>query len=213
MGLFDEAVSYLRERAASGKMRKYASYFDWDDKGIKERGAVNDLFSSMREYRGCPYSNVATAKHDPPDCIATDEEGNTVGIEVSELVDEEAVRRNQQGKDVYRLWDTDSVIDHIQQILLNKDGKSYQGGPYVKLILVIHTDEPEITPERYISVIQQHTFEGMRQIDEAYLLFSYNPAPGMPDYPFVRLIFPVDKSGVSPFASEAITLKADAVTK
>jgi len=194
MDTLEKAIAYLRHRIASGKMRKYASFFDWPDKSIKERGVVNNLFSSMRKAGCCQYSNVAIAEHDPPDCIATDEEGNTVGIEVSELVDEEAVRRNQQGKDVYRLWDADSVIDHIQQILLNKDGKPYQGGPYAKLILVIHTDEPEITPECYIPIIQQHTFAGMRQIDEAYLLFSYIPAPAMPDYPFIRLNFSCEGS-------------------
>jgi len=187
MELFAEAVAYLRERIVSGRMRKYAAFFDCQNKGIKERGIVNQLFSSMWEAGGCPFSNVAIAEHDPPDCTATDGNGNTVGIEVSEMVDEEAVRRNQQGEQVIRLWGADSVIDHLQRILDNKDSKAYQGGPYARLILVVHSDEPEMMPGCYATAIKQHKFNWTAQIDAAYLLFSYDPSPNRPDYPFIRL--------------------------
>ena len=167
------------------KQRKYASWFEWPDKQIKEKGIIGKLFASMEQSGGCPYYNLRCSKKDPPDCIAEDEGGNLVGIEVTELVYEPAVRLNEKGEKVYALWNKEEVLSGLRQKLLEKDKKSFHGGPFAKLILVIHTAEPEIISEDYFTSLKDHVFPQTSQITESYFLYPYNP--NIKRYPFAKL--------------------------
>jgi hypothetical protein len=77
------------------------------------------------------------------------------------------------------------VIQELQQIILKKDSKKYIGGPFEKLILVIPIDEPALTSQRLKPVLDEHIFERPRQLQEAYLLFSYSPETR--NYPYIQL--------------------------
>ena len=157
------------------RQRKHASYFEWPQKDTKELGVVKSLIESL-EKAGCyPYFKPNSTKKDPPDCIAQDNTGNVVGIEVTELVDLKTVRDAQQNKAYPKYWDRQEVLDRVQWIISEKDQKNFYGGPYSKIILVIFTDEPFIDPDEVIPYLQQHEFAETNQIGEIYLLFSYDP--------------------------------------
>lgn len=59
------------------------------------------------------------------------------------------------------------------------------GGKYQKLIVLVFTDEFEITYNACHSAIERHQFTGLCNIDEAYLLYSYDP--GYEKYPVSAL--------------------------
>lgn len=167
------------------RQRKYASFFDWPRKDVKELGIVEMLFKSMELQGIHTFQNLRISRKDPPDCIAEDQSGNLIGLEVSEFVDEEAVRLNAQGKDVYRDWTIDEVVKQLEIIITEKDSKTFHGGPYKKLILVIHTDEFVINFQTLKPVLETHEFGKTNQITETYLLFSYDPE--INHFPYIQL--------------------------
>lgn len=143
----------------------------------------------MEEWGGCPYRNLGPASEDPPDCHANDAVGNLVAIEVTELVNQEAIRLSQSDDNgFYRDWNEAKLIEKIGQIIRVKDFKQFMRGPYHKKILVIHTDEFKLTSEpyaeQYASTLKTHGFRS-EQFNEIYVLFSYNPRTR--SYPFVKL--------------------------
>jgi hypothetical protein len=114
---------------------------------------------------------------------------------VTEFVDQEAIELNRRAKkpeeEVVALWSTQEALCRLQGILREKDEKALNGGPYVRRILLIHTDEPSIMsgPCR-LGVIEQHFFERPTQFEEAHLIMSYCPNPaGLGGYPCVPLRF------------------------
>ncbi len=173
--------------------RKYASFFEWykREKSIKEVGVVKSLFESLSDCGEVGYQNPRASKNDPPDVIADTVEGTLIGFEIRELVDKEAVELNERGKAIYRNWKNSEVVQELQKIIYEKDSKKYIGGPYEKLILVIPTDEPILTPKQFKPVLDTHEFHRTNQLHEAYLLFSYNPETK--GYPNIRLRLAANK--------------------
>jgi hypothetical protein len=175
--------------AAIRNRRKYASFFDWPDKAVKEWDVVCELLSSMHARGDYRYTHkFDRVDGDWPDCVIRDSSGVQIGVEVTEFVDEKAVEICERGENVYREWSHQAVREKIAQILKRKDEKAHHGGLYGKLILVIHTDEFELTSSRLFHILADSVFP-LRNIDEAYLICSYEPtlddAPN--PYPYVRL--------------------------
>lgn len=158
------------------KRRRYASYYDWPDKKIKELGIVKALIEAMLLNGNAFFRSPRVAIKDPPDCVAEDLAGGFVALEVPELVSEDAVRENSRGNRVYWDADTGDVIAAIDEILQEKDRKKFQGGPYSRVVVVIHTAEPVVTYREFGPVLGKHVFPALKQLDEAYLLFSYDPS-------------------------------------
>lgn len=183
-----------RKRKFIKVQRKYASFSEWHktEKSIKEIGVVESLLESLSGYGASSYQNLRASKSDPPDVIAETLEGATVGFEVRELVDQEAVELNERGESVYRDWTDSEVVKELQKIIDGKDSKKYIGGPFEKLILVIPTDEPVLTPRHLKPVLDRHEFRQPRQLHEVYLLFSYDPETNT--YPYVRLRLTANKT-------------------
>jgi hypothetical protein len=88
----------------AARTRPYASFFEWPDKERKELGVVEELISGLKSRGGLSLSNLRPHRPDPPDCVCSTENGETVAIEVSEVVCESAVSANARGEKVYRLW-------------------------------------------------------------------------------------------------------------
>ncbi len=192
-------------------MRRCGNFFDWPDQNVEELSAVRTLFESWGYSATTPIT-LRSSEEDPPDVVATDEAGNQMAIEVTELVDEGAARRNAQideaevaagfeargiGPDrarqlakvqsYYREWKSDEVIGAIEKLLSRKDGKTWHGGPYTRTVLLVPTDESDIDPEEYVSIIEAHEFPRPKIITEGYVLFSYDPRTG--GCPVARLSF------------------------
>ena len=130
---------------------------------------------------------------DPPDCIVFDRRCRPVAVEVTEFVsrkaieekfeDKERSRKMTQQDSIYRDWSLNEVVEKLNNIIRNKDGKTFKGGPYAKTILVIHTDEFRLLIDRegvYERDLPSQSFGPVKQIDEAHLLFSYEPGVGSP---------------------------------
>jgi hypothetical protein len=175
--------------------RKYAASFDWPDKKIKEWDVVCELLRSMHASDDCRYTQVEPVDGDWPDCVIRDSAGVRVGVEVTEFVDQKAVEMCERGKNVYREWSDQEVREKVEQILARKDGKANYGNLYSKLILVIHNDEVELPSFRLFPILDASHFPRPRNIDEAYLICSYEPGLG---YPYIRLKLDGLTTGWSP---------------
>ena len=178
------------EKIRLAERRGYATHFEWPDKPLKELGIVKEWLRSMESRGEAAYSNPIPFSDDPPDCVVFDRAGREVAVEVTELVSSKAIKKNQGKKledRVYRDWRPHEVITKINDIIRNKDGKTFNGGPYAKKILLIHTDEFRLLIDReeiYEQYLPSQSFGPVKQIDEAYLLFSYEPDVG---YPYIKL--------------------------
>lgn len=184
------------EKIRLAERRGYATHFEWPDKPLKELGIVKEWLRSMESRGEAAYSNPTPFSDDPPDCVVFDRVGRKVAVEVTELVSRKAIEKNlkierdpkKTWKDsIYRDWKPNDVIAEINRIIQEKDGKTFNGGPYAKKILVIHTDEFRLLIDReevYERYLPSQSFGPVQHIDEAYLLFSYEPDVG---YPYIQL--------------------------
>jgi hypothetical protein len=175
--------------------RPYASFFDWKNpnncelgKQVKERSIFCELIKCLEKDAGCELFSTVRYGENPPDAVATDVSGHLVGIEVNELVDEKTVKLWSQGERKDKEWKTEEVIQEIKRILRKKSNKLSRS-LYRKNILVMHTDERDLrwkfqTGKLSLSL---HFFQKHPHIDEAYLLFSYQP--GRETYPYLKLKF------------------------
>ena len=160
------------------------SFFEWPKKQIKELTVLCYLLESMCKDGDRRYHSPHLSQQDPPDCIGYTKAGDVVGIEVTELVCETAIRENQKGNEIYRDWRPAEVIAKIGEFLQTKDAKPFHDGPYASRITILFTDEITIQYEAYRDVLMQHQFQNLLQTDEGYFLFSYN---GEDRCPYVRL--------------------------
>lgn len=167
--------------------RQYSSFFEWyrREKSIKEVGVIDSLLESISTQRAPTYKNLRTSEKDPPDFLADTIYGGVAGFEIRELVDKAAIEQNEKGIDDYRDWTNDEVVHELQQIIDDKDSKTFIGGPYEKLILVIPTDEPVLSYRQLKPILDDHKFNQTKQLHEAYLLFSYDAE--IKGHPYIRL--------------------------
>jgi len=172
------------------RLRPYAPFWEFPDKSTKEYGIVKDFIDALSGIGVLPYRQIVAQKPDPPDFKATDHSGRAIGVELTELVSEEAIRENikvkgKQEHYVYKDWTPADFICAVQERLDNKAHKQYNGGPYDELHLVIFTDEPVLTYEECEKLLKAHVFKTANQLRRAYVLFSYDP--GSKTYPIVEL--------------------------
>lgn len=166
-------------------MKKYASFFEWCDRGRKELSVVEELVIALNSSSGLTLREPREFLPDPPDCVCLNQAGELVAIEVAEIVCEEAARLNAQGTNVYRYWRTGELASHVSRVLKGKDAKSFNGGPYASIITCLFTDEPALTVEQAKTELATQQFGPFNQITNAYLLFSYQPITQ--SYPVIAL--------------------------
>jgi len=157
-------------------MRKYANSFEAPNKKLKEITVSSEWLKTYGVAHGYnEESFIAVDDQDRwPDCEVKMTTGKLCGIEVTELVDSECIKLNEKNNDVYCHWSNEDIIDGIEKRLREKNTRSH-GGKYQKLIVLIHTDEFEIDYDTFNKIIIEHEFSGLKNIDEAYLVYSYDP--------------------------------------
>lgn len=184
-------------RKAATRIRPHAPFFKWvyGGKQTEELGIVRTLIEAV----GAPitFRSLRPGDPDPPDVEAEREDGALAAIEVTELVDEEVtghnvrVMRETVGQDPFqrmrrlkqRVWDEADFVAAIDDCLREKDGKKLNGKPFAEYLVAIHTDEPLLMHADAERWLRGRTFDGMRQVTGAYLLFSYDGD----GYPYFRL--------------------------
>jgi hypothetical protein len=182
MGIWDKILDILR------RQRRYANFFEWPNKQRKELGVVEELLKAMRLSGAETYHSpgFGPSPNVAPDCIVVDNSGSSIAIEVCEFVSEEAIRINQKEIDVikakYRDWLPNEVVEEVKAILMGKDGKTYHGGPYHKICILIFSDERVVTYGTCADVLKASEFGPFKNISEAYFMFSYDPGFGYCPY-------------------------------
>jgi len=169
--------------------RIYANHWEWWNKQRKELGIVEDWLESMCTSGESAFTSPRFGPHpnNAPDCIVLNKNGENVAVELCELVSEEAVAENQRGNAVYRDWQPTEVVNKIGEILKKKDKKTYHDGPYSEIIILIHTAEPVIAYEHYKELLSLKGFQGLHQVNQAYLLFKNHNNPSITPYPYIKL--------------------------
>lgn len=169
-------------KQAIAKSRGYADHFGWPpDHDLEEYGVVKAFCESL-EKEGNPFLDcnsilIRARGNDPPDCEAKDLDGNIVGVEVTELVDPNAIIAFKKDQ-VYEWaeWDKAKLVDAINTRLDAKNTpERIKGGSYDSYILIIHTDEPVLRVDYAKNLLKKHRFARRNLIDRAFLLISYDP--------------------------------------
>jgi hypothetical protein len=121
---------------------------------------------------------------DPPDCEAT-LDGHFSGVEVTELAHEETLGRSirserarESGKEPSQpeacfVWERDSLLSKLRDIIDRKDRKAQKGGPYERYALVVHSDETLLNRESTSLFLEGATFQS-RLITDVFFGLSYH---------------------------------------
>lgn len=183
-------------RAARAKARGYSDFFLWSiDRDMEEWGVVTSLAESLDKHNALFFSHLRRRgrPNDPPDCEAAGENGARIAIEVTELVDGQAIQAYKAGA-IYDWaeWDKEKFLAGLDRALKAKDSRypNLKGGPYEGgYVVVIHTDEPLLNFETVSRFLERYDLPKPQNISRAFLLLSYDPAQNR--CPYFELRFSV----------------------
>lgn len=161
--------------------RGYGDFFAWPlDRQLEEWAIVEALKESLEKANAAFFKGLVVRGrgNDPPDCEAVLLEGGKIGIEVTELVDPEAILAYKNGDTLQQAeWDKVKLVNAINQRLRVKDvADKVKGGPYDLYILVIHTDEPMLNFDYTYPLLSGVSFPLCALIKRVFLLMSYDDA-------------------------------------
>lgn len=169
------------------KTRGYADFFEFYDKNIKERGIAEEFMEALCKSLCLEITDVK--QHPNGENKAPDIEftfgAEKWGVELTELVDQTAIEQVQKGTLSVANWSEAHLAECIKR-RIDAKGKVNWGGDdaYDCYVLLLHTDEPQITEQRLEDVLQQCTF-GTKLIDRAFVLMSYDPTKS--EYPLLSI--------------------------
>jgi len=184
----------LAEMEYQASKPKYAPRFYWrGDQGQEEHFVMRDFLTALKANGELNFSKVRPFRPDPPDFIADATDGTTIAFELREFVSQEARRRTTEGERVMARWNDEQFFHSIDNIIREKDEKTFNGGPYSRIILLVPTDEYNITPDMVERVFSARQFDKPRNITEGFLMMdaviTRLPQPGVPIEPEVCPIF------------------------
>jgi hypothetical protein len=124
--------------------------------------------------------------NDPPDIIIEKNDGSKIGLEVSELLDEEVQRARvetwrKEGRYYERKrWEQEELINKIQKRIEEKNvynKPEFNGGPYDSKIFVIYSVDTSVSAyfRDLATIIYKREFGPVSRFDEIYFLTT--PAP------------------------------------
>ncbi len=156
--------------------------FGWDtNRDIEEWGIVNYLSESLASSGKAIFKSLKKRgrPNDPPDCEALDENDQRIAIEVTELVNEEAIKSVKAGnKYDFANWDIirfrkclDSLIQRKDSHFNHLKNPPYNGGYF----LVIFTDEPMLNRNQVEVFLTGYAVNNTQHLSKVFLLISYDP--------------------------------------
>ncbi|MGZ8927933.1 MAG: hypothetical protein ACXW03_05690 [Methylobacter sp.] len=177
-----EIVKLMRENR--DRRRGYADFFSWAiDRDLEEFGIVSLLSDSLAADDRLFFKNQTSRgrPNDPPDCEAQNHQGERVAIEVTELVDGEAIHKFKKAEKEriptdWAEWTRDKFLVELQDRISAKDKCFHElkGAPYAGgYIIVVHTDEIELDRPTVLRYLDGHRFSALH-ISRAFLLLSYD---------------------------------------
>lgn len=159
-------------------VRSHAGYFAWEaNSSIEEAGAVQCFSESLEHKEQSFFHSIKSREIDPPDCEAVNAQGETIAIEVTELVDGNSIANARQNKPIpWEPWSIEKLDQTISDRIKRKDNpKEVNGGPYAEYILLIYSDEPAVLDFDLIEHIKNKCYGPTNLITRAFFLTSYSP--------------------------------------
>ena len=178
----DDAEILPLMRAARAKARGYADFFGWAiDRDLEEWGVVSSLSESLERDGKSFFTGLKQRgrPNDPPDCEAVSASGQRIAIEVTELVDSDAIRSFKEGRAYdWAEWNPQKLVSALARLLAKKNDRfpELKGAPYDGgYIVVVHSDEPMLSRINVAQMLAGHRFAKQNHIDKAFLVLSYDP--------------------------------------
>lgn len=176
---------------ARAQSRGYATYWEWPiDRPRAELQAATVLRNFLVAAGEAARGHLRRFTPDPPDVLLVTIEGMRIGIEVTELVDSEAVARHrhrkkfgQEGVYDWAQWTSSTVAKGLERTIAVKERKLAKvRDKFDELFLAIICDEPMIDEAGAREAIElcRPTAELIRR---AFLLLSYHPQANAALYP------------------------------
>jgi hypothetical protein len=169
-------------REARKKDRGYANFFHWSiDRDLEELGVVQYLLESLERAGNVPFTEIASRGRgeDPPDCEARNVSGQRVAIEVTELVNGEAIASFKKGdRYAWASWPREEFLAALTTLIQNKDKRfpKLKGAPYPGgYVVVVHCDESELSAAQVVAFMEGAAGIACSYITQAYMLLSYDP--------------------------------------
>jgi len=175
----DQLYEALKRKLAA--LRGYADFDTWPDKGVRDRVLGEEFASALARQSGRALVGleVTAQGSDPPDLTAL----GSIGIELTELVDPETIGaakaqlRAGRPSAQYRDWTRDQLLGRLREILEKKDaGRPKVSESWIGYWLVIHTDEPALTPDIVRAHLAYWSAVPCGLITKCFLMMSYFPA-------------------------------------
>ena len=171
--------------------RKHASFWNFYKKASKELGLFSEIFDRFKEDFSENIVEWGLCDFDPPDIYVKLSDGSVKGVEITELVNEKAIKAQISGDPEYHeelfRFDNEAAILKLRNILAEKEKKlSNRFCDYSGLSLLIHTDEFLLKSEQFIDKGNEIFPNGSDVFERVYLLFSYEP--DKQHSPLVRLV-------------------------
>ena len=190
-----EIVKLMRKSRESS--RGYADFFLWAiNRDLEEFGVVTQLNESLAIDQKVIFTNLTSRgrPNDPPDCEALNHQQERIAIEVTELVDGEAIHKFKKAEREgiptdWASWTKDKFLKEVQARITAKDNRFHElkGAPYPGgYIVVIHSDEMELARETVSNYLTEHQFSACN-INRIFVLLSYDPQVGNCPYFELRL--------------------------
>lgn len=160
--------------------RQHASFYNRHDKGIKESGIVGYFLDKKNHKNIHQFVSFNVPKQDPPDAWLIDKEQNQTALEITELVNQNAI--DAQINNLPEYWaecekwaDLNYFESELNDRILDKQKKcSALFEQEVSVHLLLHTDEVWLK-----SCYEEHLRNGATICQNSFsiiwLLLSYSP--------------------------------------
>ena len=176
----DEAVARL---GRSMQRRGHAPWFHATNEfqSAMEVHATAEWARTLSEQTGNTISHIRKNPDLYPDCLA-EMDRETIGIEVTELVDRDAIGEFQRTNlEQWPGWSLDKFRDRLEERIHAKDMRS-RAAQQQKQFLLIVTGEPSLDEETLAQYISNVTLTRPKNFDGIYVLGSYVPRGGQDGY-------------------------------
>jgi len=187
-------------REARQKSRGYAEYWEWliDPSRAELHAAcvLRNFLVAAGEKASGPLNLV---RPDPPDVMVESLDGRRIGIEVTELVDGDTIKRHRYRKKRgeppafdFAVWTPGRIAEALFALIGTKDHKLRNASDrFDELLVAIVTDEPAIDQWIARAGVSQCR-PTVRHIDRAFLVISYHPDNNVSVYPDRCLVLPIE---------------------
>jgi len=199
----EELIVALEQAVDRDRKRGHATYWNADNatQDCMEFDSVSKWATEMNR-RGWDIEIPSIRKNPEvyPDCLAT-VSGETIGVEVTELVDSETIRANAKScrsttlilnglefpNLLVPIWHVCDFREKLEEIIQRKDAR-VRDSSLAKQLLLIVTDEPWLDEATVAEYLDALTLKRPRHFDEVYIMLSYVPdSTGNGHHPVFRI--------------------------